>query len=67
MKIAYKCPNCNHKESVSISIQLLILCIILSLFLALIPIIIWCINWYKMTNCPKCGTRMQRITNVNPD
>ncbi len=60
MKVAYKCPYCNHKESISMSYILMIVC-----FLSLIGIIPWAIWYYKRTKCPKCKTQMQWIMNVN--
>ena len=60
MKVAFKCPYCNHKEKISISYTVMIIC-----FLTVIGFIPWVIHYYKRTKCPKCGTQMQQIMNVN--
>lgn len=62
MKIAFKCPHCNHKESISISFTTYVLCSI-----TVVGIIPWLIWYTKKTKCPKCKTQMQRIINTNPD
>ena len=62
MKIAFKCPLCNHKEKISISFAVYFFC-----YITVIGIVPWLIWYFKKTKCPKCQTQMQKITNVNPD